>query len=374
MNEKELMVAAIPLAEIKIIKRDLDLLRKLSTNISPILKLQMVPYSALLCYEALMYLKTHGSDINLEQTSRYSLKEIRQKAKFFEFRINKLIQSINNVDKMQNKYFVELMKYPQYDYWNVHTNIGIYYDEKKHIVGNTHFAYYLFQDENSISKPEAEMNNLEIEREELRAFGYDMGVIIGNVSSGLDVISDFVESDVLKICQSILSQDFNTNSCMTTGSEKYKLVRLFLLHVLSCIGFVLYGLKPMIIRDTGLLLRLEYITYHYTLKRADGILKYCKRFMENISDSKLIDMLESIDCSNKNKLRKKEFRNCMMHFGLKDEYDNCFISEKKLNLSVPFCGLVETQFDCSYSEYQSLIEKELCNLYDIINQYLGIDL
>lgn len=98
---------------------------------------------------------------------------------------------------MQNEYFVNLMKYPQLGYWNLHTNLGIYYDNDKHIVGNTHYAYYIFQDEKSISKPQAQMNNLELEGRELQSFGYDMGVIIGNISSGLSETSDFMESDVI---------------------------------------------------------------------------------------------------------------------------------------------------------------------------------
>lgn len=41
------------------------------------------------------------------------------------------------------------------------------------------------------------MNNLELEGRELQSFGYDMGVIIGNISSGLSETSDFMESDVI---------------------------------------------------------------------------------------------------------------------------------------------------------------------------------
>lgn len=147
-----------------------------------------------------------------------------------------------------------------------------------------------------------------------------------------------------------------------------------MLHVLSSIGFVLYCLKSKVIRDTGLLLRIEYITYHYALKRIDGILKYCKSNYSEIADSNLLRMLESIDCSNSNSLRKTDFRNCMMHFGLKNVNGVPLISEEKFNLSVPFCGLVETQFGLSYADYQLLIEEELECLYDTINSYMGFEL
>ena len=41
---------------------------------------------------------------------------------------------------------------------------------------------------------------------------------------------------------------------------------------------------------------------------------------------------------------------------------------------IPFCGLVETLFNLSYTDYQALIEKELACLYDVINDYLGFNL
>lgn len=371
---QELIATALPLAEISIIKRDFDLLRKLIPNLTNNVQTQMIPYTALFCYEAMAYLKKHDPSIDIKQTSRYSIKDIRQKAKFFDLSVNKLIQSVNNVDAMQNEYFVNLMKYPQLGYWNLHTNLGIYYDDNKHIVGNTHYAYYIFQDEKSISKPQMEMNGLELEGKELQAFGYDLGIIIGNISSALSETSDFMESDVIPKGTEFPYQDFNTNRCITNGNDKYKSVRLFLLHILSSIGFVLYCLKQKIIRDTGLLLRLEYITYHYALKRIDGILKYCNSNNSGISDCNLIKMLQNIDCSNSNGLRNTDFRNCMMHFELKDKDGNSLISEDKFNLAIPFCGLVETQFDLPYTDYQALIEKELGYLYDAINEYLGFTL
>lgn len=370
----DILMTALPLAEITIMKRDFDLLRKLVPNLTNDVQTQMVPYTALFCYEAIQYIKKRDPSVDIEQTSRYSVKDIRQKAKFFDLSVNKLIQSVNNVDSMQNDYFANLMKYPQLGYWNIHTNLGIYYDSDKHIVGNTHYAYYIFQDEKTISKPTADLNRLELEGKELRAFGYDMGAIIGSISSALSETSDFMESDVKAKGEEYLSQDFNTNRCTTARNEKYKSVRLLLLHVLSSIGFILYCLKPKIIRDTGLLLRLEYITYHYALRRIDGILKYCKVNHGEISDSNLIQMLESIDCSNSNNLRKTEFRNCMMHFELKDKDRAPLIATDKFDLSVPFCGLVETQFSFSYTEYQAQVEAGLKNLYDTINAYLGFEL
>lgn len=52
----ELLKMALPLAETSIIKRDFELLRKLIPNITNDVQTQMVPYSDLFCYEAIVHL------------------------------------------------------------------------------------------------------------------------------------------------------------------------------------------------------------------------------------------------------------------------------------------------------------------------------
>lgn len=164
-----LLNAVLPLAEITIIKRDFDLLKKIMLNLPHELAVQMVPYSALFCYEVSQYLNDHGQAIEFEQTGRYSIKDIRQKAKFFDLSVNKLLQSVENVDELQNAYFIQLMKFPELGPWNVHTNLGIYYDSERNIVGNTHYSYYVFQDEKMISQPKETMTGHVLMGEEIKA-------------------------------------------------------------------------------------------------------------------------------------------------------------------------------------------------------------
>lgn len=364
---------ALKLAEITIIKRDIDVLRKLVIVLKPDTQLQLIPYTALICSEAINYLSKSNGKIDIEQTSRYSIKDIRNKAKFFDLKINKLLQSVDNVDYLQNKYFVNLMRFPQLGSWNCHKNIGIFYDNQKNIVGNTHYAYFLFQDDKMISKSRESMQWHEIISKDIYAFAYDMGRIIGSLSSGFSSLSDFMVADVLENNIVLYNQDFNTNCCFSKGNEKYKIVRLFLLHMLSSIGFILYVLKKIIIRDSGLLLRIEYITYHYSLIRLGSIKEYCINKNNAVNDMKLIKILESIDYNNDN-LRKTEFRNCMMHFGLIDSNKNSLISESKFDISLPFCGLVESQFNMSYDDYKLKIETQLNYIYEKIKDYLNFNL
>ena len=366
--------STIQMAELLIIKRDFDLLKKIATLFKPELQMQLIPYTALFCYEVIDYLNKKGQQIEITSTSRYSIKQIRQKAKFFDLSVNKLLQSVENIDELQNNYFISLMRYPQLGSWNVHDNLGICYDKQGNIVSNTHYAFYVFQDEKAISKPHDTMSGQNIDGEEVKSFAYDMGRIIGSISSALSCISDFVVSDVTPQSIILFNQDFNTNRCIGAENLKYKTIRLFLLHVLSSIGFILYALKAAIIRETGLLVRFEYISYHYALLRLDGLLKFCAENSSAINDAKLIRMLSNIDFTNSDNLRKTDFRNCMMHFGLTDKNGFPLISEEKIDLALPFCGLVESQFNMSYEDYRSKLENQLTLLYEMIKEYLDFDL
>ena len=63
-----------------------------------------------------------------------------------------------------------------------------------------------------------------------------------------------------------------------------------------------------------------------------------------------------------------------MHFSLMSDDGEPLIQEDKLDLSVPFCGLIESQFNMTYSEYKEKIESALEEIYAILNNYLGFDL
>lgn len=368
----DLLKAALPMAEILIIKRDFDLLRKVATQLKPETQVQLTPYIALFCYEVIEYLNKRGHTVEIDQTSKYTIKDVRQKAKFFDLSINKLLKSIINVDKLQNDYFISLMHYPELGGWNVHDNIGIFYDNERNIVGNSHYTYYVFQDEKMISNPAA-MSGHEIQGKEIHAFAFDMGRIIGSITSALSQVSDFMVADINTESIVLYHQDFNTNRCGIKGNEEYKVIRLFLLHLLSSIGFILYVMKKAIIRESGLLLRFEYITYHYALMRLEGIKKYCNN-SDKVDDPNLLKMLNSIDCSNSNGLRKSEFRNCMMHFGLFDDEGNQLIEETKIDFSIPFCGLIESHFGMTYDEYKSRIEEQLYIVSESIKDYMDFEL
>ena len=128
------------------------------------------------------------------------------------------------------------------------------------------------------------------------------------------------------------------------------------------------------IYESGLLLRLEYITYHYVLARLEGIMNYCNASNGLVNDPNILKMLNSIDYSKLKVLRISAFRNCMMHFGLWSKEGQSLIDENVLDLSIPLCGLIETQFNMDYEQFKNKIEAELAQISDVLTNYLDFEL
>ena len=365
---------SIKLAELLIIKRDFDLLVKLTRSLCAEVKTNIMPYCSLFCCEAITYFNKTIRKVDISQTSKYSVKDMRQKAKFFDYKTTKkFFQSIESTDKLQNDFFIDQMTFSQLGILNIHDNLGVFFNDDKKIVGNSHFAYYLFQDDKMISKPKDLAKGSDLIEEDIRSFGYDIGKILGAVSSSFSILNDIIKSNVSADIITVHSNDLNTNKCALLGVGDTKIIHLFLLHVLTSVGFVLYILKRLVVEDTGLLLRIEYITYHYTIMRLNQTLEYCQNHSHLSTNIKLIDMLNSIDYMNTNRLRDKDFRSCMVHFGLTNKNMVPILKDNKINFSVPFCGLVESVFDMTYSDYKEKIETELTKIYDAINNYLNFE-
>ena len=372
--DNTLLEKAIPVAELLIIKRDVDLLKKIATakpKVDPIFMNQIIPYITMVCHEAVKYMNNKGADITISQKSRFSLEDVRNKAKFFDLKFRQTMQSALNVDELQHRSFAQAMAFPELAKWNIHDNLGIYFDSDKKIVGNTQYQVWVFQDSDTIKKPLSSMDGFDIQSQDAVDFGFDLGSIIGVLSSSLASINDFVMHDIDFREFKYYANDFNTNRCKTTHAENYKTLRLLLLHILSSIGFVLHGAKKCIIRENGFLLKIEYIILHYALRRLDEIKKFLL-IEKNVSDRKLLECVSQFSFET-NQALDVEFGKCMRHYGLSDKDGRPSISSDKLDLALPLCGLVETRFNITYEEYQKSVEQELSKIYNTLHMHMGFD-
>ena len=103
--ENTLLEKVLPVAEMLIIKRDVDLLKKMATpKANPVFMLHIMPYVAMVCYEAVKYMNIKGASIIISQRSKFSLKDVRSKAKFFDLKFSQIMQSTVNVDELQHRF------------------------------------------------------------------------------------------------------------------------------------------------------------------------------------------------------------------------------------------------------------------------------
>lgn len=371
--------SALSVAELYNIKRDCELLKRIVLNLSPKSSIMIIPYASLFCYEVINYLNKKGEQvIDYPNNSIYSIEDIRNKAKFFDARISQQFSIVKNVDMLQNIEYINYMNNQEAGKWNIHDNIGITFDKNGHIIFNTHYGYYVFQDEKLIRKQYEDISTYQISSnpklvsEEINKYAKDLGSIIGSISDAFSNLNDFSSSDIYFNHIDLYIKDFNANR-VTEIYSTYKYIRIYLLHILSSLNYVLFYLKKGIIRDSGWLLRIEYISYHYIIKRLLELKTYVELHMDEINDRKLSILLGQLNLNNK-LLINSGFRNCMVHYGLKDKNNQSLLKEECLNLGLPLCGLVESIFDMSYLEYQRNIEAELECFSSTIAEYLDFDL
>lgn len=120
---------------------------------------------------------------------------------------------------------------------------------------------------------------------------------------------------------------------------------------------------------------MEYITYHYLLKRLSELELYIKKEFAEFNDYNLLVLFNKLAIKvEENAIINSEFRNCMMHYGLKCEDGRVLIKEECFNLAIPLCGLVESIYNKSYWEFQSVVEAELEKISDVLSNYLDLEL
>lgn len=171
-----------------------------------------------------------------------------------------------------------------------------------------------------------------------------------------------------KINTNMLYKNFNSNKLYR--NEDDKIIALYLLHILTFINSTIRLLGECEKDDTGWWLRIYYIAYYYAIERLEDI----KNHIDNneIENSNFNELLTQIQLNNN--FMNGDFRNCMMHYGLKNKENRFLIEEQKFNLDIPMMGLVESCFDnLDYFELKRKIKLELENISQVIDNILNIN-
>lgn len=358
MNNKQLSILQICYDSNELI----NIMQKLKyDNISSIF---LVPYYSLFCIESLSMLKNYGIDISSDYNCPYNQKTIRAKLKCFEEKYNKLINVVRNCDFIQDYFFKNKLKCSLLKKLNMYYNIGIFIYNNK-IIGNSQYAYYIFQDSKVLKKSNLLLNNLQFELipSELKEYG----AYCGNIISKINIITNEVfklksKFYINDLKPNLFFKDLNTNKIF---KKETKLEHLYLLHILSNINYVYYVLKQYE-KNNGWWIKLYYITYYYSLRRILNLTNYLKK--NNIKFDK-IEILENLYDST-NKYINSDFRNCVMHY----DFSN-YINKKYFDINKPLFGLIENSFNgINYNAFKNEILTFIKEISDTLDKYLNIDI
>lgn len=337
----------------------------------------LIPYMSLFCWEALDFFKKLGVDFNIKENDTFTLTDVRLKLKIFENKYSKAKNMILNCDYLQDYIFKNKLKFDFIKDWNIHYNLGIMFNEKKEIVGNSQYGYYIFQDNKLLKRKIEYVKSLvdtsniiyKFEPEAYIGYGKYIGEIVGsflNFFQELNVQNINIKTNKANI--DMFYKDFNSNKLYK--SEDDKIISLYLLHILTFINSTIRLLGECEKDDTGWWLRIYYIAYYYAIERLEDI----KNHIENneIDNLKFKKLLTRITVNKS--FMNSEFRNCMMHYGLINKESKFLIKEQKFDLDIPLMGLVESCFDnVNYFELKKYIKDELENISQTIDNILNIN-
>ncbi len=347
------------------IKNDCETLKALAPVISqPIIILGMLPYLSLFCNSVQEYINRNIAYTAIENDSPFSISDMRSKLKLFDERYSKAKKQILLSDDLQDQKFRDRLRFPWTRGLNIHYNLGVFCDEEGHIIGNTQYIYFLFQDK-LFSKSLEDPN-------ELREFGQAIGTVISSTCSGLkDFLPDYcvnINSRKFKISY----KDFNTNHRFNLFPQikNGKEVTLRLLHILTYINFLRYVIMNIADYTNPWRLRVMYITLYYAVKSIDKLVFILDA---NNKEKELAMELKNF-ISFKEGIFDSVFRNCMMHYGFFDNGKSA-INDEYLDVQIPFGGLIESRFNgYNYSKYSNLLNDKVIKLSDDLTAILPINL
>lgn len=343
------------LISIRIIQEDTETISSLmSSERDSIFAMEVIPYYALFVQSCQEYM---GKDFLSEEIA-LNIKDIRNHIKSYAESFGKSKRKVASIDQEQDMNFRSKLRFNFLKSWNIHLNLGTYWTEDHHIIGNTQ-QLAAFIDAKDLSGSES--------GKKLYDLGYQIGSFVSSVRSGLS--SSLGRPAVVRINDTITIKnyyDINTNKHnMLFVDNAFKERNLFYLHLLCNMNFVKYILRPLFPDGNAWTFRVEYIVTYYTFRALLRLKNYCENnddIMADINGIKELEMAES-------DMFQSKLRNCMMHYGLENqdvlslEYidhpffgiiENCFggtdyrsYLSSLHNLSDRIIGFLERHFNCS---------------------------
>lgn len=336
------------LISIRIIQEDAEAIYSLlKTERDSIFALEIIPYYVLFVQSCQEYL----GENYLPESIRKDFKDIRNHIKTYADGFGKSQRRVLSVDDAQNKDFKEQLRFEFLKTMNIHLNLGSYWTDTGHIIGNTQ-QLADFLSVKSMFDPALKDKNYQM--------GYQIGSFVASVREGF---SSSLEYPFIGRKQSNVKinyyYDINTNQNNKLLSESVpKEINLFFLHLLCNMNFVKHILKPLFINGNKWIFRIEYIVSYYTMRALERFKNYCENNHYAFMDMEEITRI----LAHGEKIFQTKLRNCMMHYNLQNAEVITFE-----NVDKPFYGIIENCFNgMSYQDYTVLLH----DFSDMIIEYL----
>ena len=327
------------LISIRIMQEDTEaIFSLLSTEQDSIFAMEIIPYYALFVQSCQEYM----GDNFLPEEIALRIKDIRNHIKSYSEAFGKSKRKIASIDQEQDESFKSQLRFNFLKSRNIHLNLGTYWTEDHHVIGNTQ-QLAAFLDAKNFSDPDLGKKQYEL--------GYQIGSFISSVRSGLSeslgqpMVNRAATAIKIKYYYDINTN--NQNSIFVDNASKE--LNLFYLHLLCNMNFVKCILRPLFPDGNTWVFRVEYVVTYYTFRALLRLKNYCENNTDIVADTGEIDEI----LSKGNDLFQSKFRNCMMHYNLQDQG---VLSLE--HIEKPFFGIIETCFEgMDYQTYLSSLHK-----------------
>lgn len=341
-----------------LIYNDCETIKTLMQKVkAPVFSMEVLPFYALFCRAFQEYCGVDFMKGNISS----EIYDIRNSIKVYSKRYGQVKKEFLNVDENQNNHFRQNLRFDFSKELNIHYNLGIYFDEGGNIVGNTQLIAEMLSVENVFDK------SVGIRMFELsNAMSSIIMTISQKLNASISPLKIEIKDDVIKWRY----MDINTNTELFFFKNEYeKDVNLYMLHIISNIGFVKYILSRKLTKSNLWFFRVQYIITYYSYM---GMKKLCNHLEETRGDSVFVLEMKNIINEGKDLFLSK-FRNCMMHYGVENKSD-MIIKEEYFDREKPLFGIIESCFKgMDFCRYQNKLLKIMDDIEHTLLQNFGID-
>lgn len=331
----------------------------LATKNDGMLALSLLPYFALYCRSAQEFFGKRVIDNEIDK----QINDIRNGLKIYSGRYSKGKDATLYSDKQQNQIFKDMLRFSFMKSWNIHYNLGVYFDMEDHIIGDTQILNYFLN---------ASATNVNVQKKHAFNVGKILGEKIAFILKDMCGVDSLTMKDEISSCPRYGYRDFNTNRKSDFFNNSIdKEMNLIILHILSNIGFVQHILSSMLPKDNTWVFRIEYIVTHYAWSGLKKIKQHCDN--DKIVNNKLTDDIKDL-IDKGTALFPSDFRNCMMHYDLCNK-GKTVIVEEKYNPEEPFYGLIGSCFEGKvYDEFASELRTYILELERCLLSWFHVDI